>query len=79
MTSAVVAVLASIIMFAKTVLVSTNFYATYELHFRAAAISTAVFLTLIQLESVFHVVLSNVMFINDLHFKRQGRQADEEL
>ena len=79
MTSAIVAVLASIIMFAKTVLISSNFYAVHELHFRATAISTAVFLTLIQLESVFHVVLSNVMFINDLHFKRQSRQADEEL
>lgn len=79
MTSAIVAVLASIIILAKTVLVSTSIYVTHEIHFRAAAISLATFLTLIQLESVFHVVLSNIMFINDLHFKRQNRQADEEL
>lgn len=79
MTSAIVAVLVLLITLTKTLLGSTSIYTEFHTNLRAIAIAAAIFLTLIQLESVFHVVISNVMFINDLHFKRQNRQSDEDL
>ncbi|MDO9013894.1 MAG: hypothetical protein Q7U84_03835 [Polynucleobacter sp.] len=79
MIAALVLVSALLITLAKILLLMTPFYLEYRLQLKAAGLSTLIFLTLVQLESVFFVVLSNVMFINDLHFKRQVRQADEEL
>lgn len=79
MTSAIVAIGALVITLLKVLLFLTPIYMEYRLHIKSAAISFLIFLTLIQLESVLHVVLSNVMFINDLHFKRQTRQAEEDV
>jgi len=79
MSSALVMISALLITLAKIILLSTPIYINHHLQFKAAALSALIFITLIQLESVFHVVISNVMFINDLHFKRQTRQAEEEL
>lgn len=79
MISAIVMVFALIITLAKTVLVLTPIYIEYKLQFKSIALSAIVFITLAQLESVFSVVISNVMFINDLHFKRQQRKSDDEL
>lgn len=67
------------ISFAKLLLFHTSFYIDNRIEIKALALSGVIFITLVQLESVLHVILSNVMFINDLHFKRQARQADEEL
>lgn len=79
MTSALVAVGAMLITLLKVIIFHTPIYFEYRIYIKSAAISTVIFLTLIQLESIFYVVLSNVMFINDLHFKRQDRQAEEDL
>lgn len=79
MTSALVMISALLISLAKIILLMTPIYLEHRLQFKAAALSALIFITLSQLESVIYVVVSNVMFINDLHFKRQTRQADEEL
>ena len=79
MTSALVMISALLIAIAKMIIVMTPVYVEYRMQLKAAALSAIIFITFVQLEAVFYVVLSNVMFINDLHFKRQGRQADEEL
>lgn len=79
MTSALVMIVALLITLAKMILLMTTIYLEYRLQFKAAALSVLIFITFAQLESVFYVVLSNIMFINDLHFKRQIRQADDEL
>jgi len=76
--SAVVMVVALLITLFKILLFLSSFYISHRLQIKAGALGLLVLLTLIQLESVFRVVLSNVMFINDLHYKRQARQADEE-
>jgi len=79
MTSAIVMIVALLITLAKIILLMTPIYIEHRLQFKAAALSALIFITFAQLESVVYVVLSNVMFINDLHFKRQTRQADIEL
>lgn len=79
MISALVMITALFITLAKMILLTTPIYIEYRLQFKATALSVLIFITFAQLESVFNVVLSNVLFINDLHFKRQARQADEEL
>jgi len=79
MTSALVMLGVLFITLAKLLLQMTPIYITYRLQFKSVALSALVFITLLQLEAVIHVVLSNVMFINDLHYKREGRQADDEM
>jgi len=54
-------------------------YLDYKEGIKSAALAGLVFITLVQMESVINVVISNIMFINDLHFRRQARQSEEEL
>lgn len=77
--SALVMIVVLLINLAKIIFFLTPIYIEYRLQFKAIALSTLIFITLVQLESVIHVVLSNVMFINDLHWKRQTRKANEEM
>lgn len=79
LTSSLVMIAALLITLAKIILWMTPIYTAYKLQFKSGALSIAVFITLVQIESVLHVIFSNVMFINDLHFKRQDRQSEEEL
>lgn len=77
--SALVMVVALLIILLKIVLSATPLYVEYRSHLKATALSALIFITCIQFEAIFHVVISNVMFINDLHSKRQSRQAEEDL
>ncbi|WP_341914751.1 hypothetical protein [Polaromonas sp. YR568] len=79
MASALVMLGALLITLAKILLQMTPIYVEHRIQFKAAALSCLLFITFAQMESIFHVVLSNIMFINDLHFRRQGREADEEM
>ena len=79
MTSALVMIVVLLITLAKILIPMTPIYFEYRIEFKAAALSLVILITLLQLEAVVYVVLSNVLFINDMHFKRQIRQADEEL
>jgi hypothetical protein len=79
MTSALVMLGVLLITLAKIIIQMMPFYMEYRIEFKAIALSTLIFITFLQLEAVINVVLSNVMFINDLHFKRQARQSDEEM
>lgn len=79
LTSAIVMLLAMLLALAKLILSSTPLYADFRVQFKATALAILVLMTLIQLEAVFNVVISNVLFINDLHFRRQARQADADL
>lgn len=76
--SSLVMVAALLLILFKILLSKTDLYTKNTLPFKSTAISAAVFMTLIQLESIVHVVISNVMFINDLHTKRQNRKSEEE-
>lgn len=77
--SALVMIAALFMTLAKIIIMALPIYACYRVEIKSLALAGLVFITLIQLESVLHVVLSNILFINDLHFKRKSRQADEEM
>lgn len=79
MASAIVMMTIMLITLFKIFIQMTPLYLSYKEEIKSAALSMAIFITFVQLESVMNVVISNVMFINDLHFKRQARQSDEEL
>lgn len=79
MISALVMITALLVSLAKMIFIMTPIYIEYRLQVKATALSVLILITFAQLESVFYVVLSNVMFINDLHIKRQTKQADNEL
>lgn len=79
MCSALVMMAALLINLMKIIIFTLPFYSEYRVEVKSAALACIIFMTLIQLESVVNVVLSNILFINDLHFKRQARQADEEM
>ncbi|MBL0423461.1 hypothetical protein JI739_24240 [Ramlibacter sp. AW1] len=63
----------------KLVFVPMSFYQEHRMIAKSSALGMIVFMTLAQVEAVFSVMFANVMFINDLHWKRQERKANEEL
>ncbi|RZM76440.1 hypothetical protein C3B51_17905 [Pseudoalteromonas rubra] len=77
--SALVVVGILFIFFFKVVLSSFDFYLEYLVFWKILALSLAVVMTFMQLESVFHVIKSNIMFINDLHRKREEKEADHDI
>jgi len=46
---------------------------------KAAALSVVMTLTFLQVESIFYVIYSNILFINELHNKREDREADKNI
>lgn len=46
---------------------------------KSTLLSVVVLISLLQVESIFYVVYSNVMFINDIHTKREDREADNDV
>ncbi|MEO1853041.1 hypothetical protein [Chromohalobacter sp.] len=46
---------------------------------KSAVISLVVVITLLQFESIYYVMYSNIMFINELHSKREDREADDDI
>jgi hypothetical protein len=73
-------VVSIVFIFLIKLLISTfAFYINYQHIFESVAVAIVLVLTFLQLESVFHVVKSNVMFINDLHKKREDREADQDI
>ncbi|MDN3486565.1 hypothetical protein QL989_14575 [Pseudoalteromonas sp. APC 3224] len=77
--SAMVVVSIVAIFLMKLLVPSFSAYANNIQIFEAIAVALVLVLTLLQLESVFHVVKSNVMFINDLHRKREDKEADHDV
>lgn len=77
--SGLVVTFVMLIFLAKLLLSSLSFYTSYISYFKSGAVSLVVVLSYVQLESVFHVVYSNVMFLNDLHSKREDRELDDDV
>lgn len=77
--SAMVVISIVVIFLIKLLIPSFSGYANNILFFEAIAVASVLVLTCFQLESVFHVVKSNVMFINDLHRKREDKEADNDV
>jgi hypothetical protein len=76
--SAMVVVSIVLIFLTKLLISNMTFYINNQIIFESTAVSFALIITFLQLESVFHVIKSNVMFINDLHVKREDKEADQD-
>jgi len=63
----------------KVIFSGSHIYAIYGSIFKATALAATTLMSIIQVESIISVVLSNVMFINDLHRKREDREMDNEI
>lgn len=77
--SAAVAVGFTLVVLVKIALWKTDFYCLHRDVIKAAALSFVGFGTLLQFEAVASVIFANVMFINDLHRKRQDRKAEANI
>lgn len=77
--SAIVVMIIMGIHLLNTIVPSFSFYISYLPHIKSMALGFAVMLGVIQVESIFYVIYSNVMFINDLHSKREDREADADI
>jgi hypothetical protein len=74
--SGVVAVSVTVIGFSVVILKGLPIVHWYQ-QLKSAGLGALVLLILIQLDAVWSVLVANVAFINDLHRKREDRQANE--
>ena len=77
--SAVIVVFVSLILLAKVIFFETSIYKLNYKLIKHAVLSFSIVLSYIQFEAVGQVVYANIMFLNDLHNKRENRQADDDL
>lgn len=77
--SGMVVAFVMLVYLARMIFVGSDIYIKYAVQIQAFGVSLAIVLTFVQLESVIHVVYSNVMFLNDLHSKREDREADYDI
>ena len=77
--SAFVVMMIMLIFMLKIIISNFEFYSEYILFIKSFTLSFSLLLGLLQFESILYVIYSNVMFINDLHAKRQQREEDSDL
>lgn len=77
--SALVAMLIVLIFLVKPFLVNISFFIHFYHELMIVLASVAVCLSILQLESIFHVAVSNFRFISELHSKREKREADNDV
>ncbi|WP_321808566.1 hypothetical protein [Burkholderia sp. BCC1993] len=63
----------------KVIISKTTIYSTHAALFKASALAGITMMSIIQIEAILSVVFANIMFINDLHRKRENREMDSEL
>jgi hypothetical protein len=77
--SAIVVLSIMIIYLAKVIIFKQALYQENIKFFKISAVSYVTLLAFIQTEAIWHVIYSNIMFINDLHSKREDREADADI
>lgn len=77
--SLLIIVISMLIFLAKIIIFKTNFYGEYKDIIKAFCLSLTIVLTYVQLQSVFQVVKANILFIDDLHSKREQREIDQDI
>jgi len=77
--SAAVTVFIMAVYLGKVILFSTPFYLVHFLTIKNFVLSLTIVFSYIQLEAVGYVIYSNIMFLNDLHHKREEREADADI
>lgn len=63
----------------KVILSKTSIYTNHISLLKASALAGTTIMSIIQIEAILSVVFANIMFINDLHRKRENRQMDSEI
>ncbi|HTH58981.1 MAG TPA: hypothetical protein VL689_02360 [Paraburkholderia sp.] len=63
----------------KVIFSHLDLYIHHAQVFKATALAGTTLMSVIQVESIVSVVFANIMFINDLHRKREDRQMDSEI
>lgn len=63
----------------KLVLSGIEFDTAFNNTIKSAALSFAVLLSYLQIEALIYVGYSNIMFLNDLHYKRESREEDQDV
>lgn len=79
MKSAVVVLAVMVLFLCKVIFSGFSFSEATTLKAKAPVLSFVLTLSVLQAESIFYVIYSNVMFINDLHNKREDREADNDI
>jgi hypothetical protein len=77
--SAMSIVFVLILYLSKLILSKTGIYADNLALFKSVALSGVTVFSALQIDAIFGVVFANVMFINDLHGKREDRQMNDEI
>lgn len=77
--SAFVVILLILLSLFKVVFGEADFVYLNVQFFKSIVVSVVVVLSILQMESIFYVIYSNVKFINELHTKREDREADADI
>lgn len=77
--SAFVIIFIMIFFLSKVLLFKSDLYLQNSIFIKELVLSFTVLLSYIQLEAVLSVMYSNIMFLNDLHNKREDRKADSDI
>lgn len=76
--SAIVVVMVMLIYLAKILFFQTEFFMNNASNIKAIMLAVVTFLSILQIESIVYVIKSNVLFLNDLHGKREKREGDND-
>ncbi len=77
--SAIIVLSIMLIYLLKVLLYKQSIYSDNIPLFKSVAVSLVTVLSLLQIEAIWHVMFSNIMFINDLHHRREEREADADV
>jgi hypothetical protein len=77
--SSIAIIFVLLIYLLKVIFSHSHFYTNNVLFFKATALALTTLVSVMQVESIISVVVANIMFINDLHRKREDRQMDAEI
>ncbi|MEJ8295631.1 hypothetical protein WKI45_22675 [Delftia tsuruhatensis] len=75
--SALVAFASAFCYMAKMFLGATNFYYSNATEIKSLALGFVAFLSVVQFEAILSVVVANVLFLVDLHQKKEKRAQDK--
>ena len=76
--SAIVVIMIMAFFICKLLLSNTTWYTANVEVVKVIVVSVISFISILQVESIIYVIASNILFLNDLHSKRERREADED-
>lgn len=77
--SAVVIIFLMILLLFKLVFIKSGLYFLNEDLIKSLLLSVIIVLSYVQIEAVYQVIRANILFLEDLHNKREQREIDEDI